>query len=76
MEVLVPFIGVSLPSSTALQGATYDEERGLLIVRFIQGQTYMYSDVYPDEIEDLISAASVGSEFYYGIREEKTYFKL
>lgn len=67
---------VPLPSSTALQGATYDEGKGLLIVRFIEGQTYMYSEVFPNEVEDLINAASVGSEFYYGIREDKTYYKL
>ena len=70
------FIGQPIPSSTALAGAAYDEDKQLLFVTFVKGQTYLYTGVSQEEVQDLIDASSAGHEFYYGIREDHTGYKM
>ena len=65
------FQWLPLQDSTALAGAVYDEQKKILIVSFVGGQRYMYMDVPPEDVEQLVMEQdSVGSEFYYGIRKD------
>jgi len=67
------FIKQPLKDSTCIKSASYDEELLQLWVKFQGGQLYMYFNVQPYQIQELLDAASVGHDFYYGIRADNEY---
>lgn len=56
-------------TSTNIAELLYEEDIEVLTVVFINGSEWEYDNIPPEIYEDLIDAASVGSYFYWNIRE-------
>ena len=70
------FIIQDLKDSTAIKRASYDKGRMILLITFQTGGQYMYFDVEDYQVQDLITASSVGHEFYYGVRDTNDYDRM
>jgi len=63
-------------SSSNLASVGYDEKNQILEIEFNHGGVYQYFDVPKEEYEGLMSANSLGSYFYYNIRNDYEYAQL
>mgnify|MGYP001564059758 CR=1 FL=1 len=59
----------TFPGSTALSGASYEEDRQELTVTFKSGRGYTYHQVPPDVWEQLQSADSPGTFWRESIKD-------
>jgi hypothetical protein len=55
--------------SSCISSVDYDEESEDMTVYFVRGGVYVYSGVPKDVYEEFINAGSIGSYFYYNIRD-------
>ncbi|MBS1797414.1 MAG: KTSC domain-containing protein [Acidobacteria bacterium] len=62
--------------SSSLEWVGYDAEKELLVIRFVSGGLYEYSEVPADVYEALMAAESKGRFFRSRIRGEYDYVKL
>lgn len=62
--------------SSNLASVGYDEENEILEIEFNHGGVYQYFDVPKDEHEALMNADSLGSYFFYNIRDAYEYSKI
>lgn len=56
-------------TSTNISELLYEEDIEVLTVVFLNNSEWEYDNVPPEIYEDLLNAASVGSYFYWNIRE-------
>lgn len=59
--------------SSNIKRVRYDEPKQQMEVTFMSGGQYLYSNVPRIVYEDLITAPSVGSQFYWNIRDNDAY---
>lgn len=62
--------------STAIRRISYHDERRILFVTFIDGDTYAYFDVTPDLYQRFRRAKSKGGFFARAVRDRYRYEKL
>ena len=62
--------------SSALRELNYQRQRALLQVKFVSGETYLYSAVPESVYVSLMSAESKGRYFNQHIRSQYTYAKV
>ena len=48
----------------------------LLVVKFVSGETYVYADIAPETILEMLSAASVGKYFASRIRDKYDFIRI
>jgi len=65
-----------LVESSNLESVGYDEENEILEVEFKSGAVYRYYDVPPEVYEELMTADSHGSYFYWNIRDVFRYRRI
>ena len=63
-------------ASSNIASVGYDIEKQILEVEFLHGAIYQYFDVPKEVYEELITAASHGSYFHYGIKDNFKHTKL
>jgi hypothetical protein len=62
--------------SSALVSVKYDAASGDLQIRFVNGRTYLYSNVPPEVYEALLDAESKGAFFNAQVRDGYPYREL
>jgi lysyl-tRNA synthetase class 2 len=67
---------MDIDDSTAIRGIRYDEERQRLLVRFIDGDEYVYVGVPGEVHRSFVDADSKGRFFVAEIRDRYPYNKL
>lgn len=55
--------------STAIENYEYDQQRRQLRITFVNGRTYVYEGVPPEEFEAFETAGSLGRHFNLNIRD-------
>lgn len=61
--------------SSDISSVKYEENTGVMIIRFNKGGEYEYYDVYVEDYYNLITAPSVGRYFNTNIRNKYQYTK-
>lgn len=74
-ELFIKFYDQYVDSSNLLY-VEYVEDIEYLFVSFKSGTTYSYTDVPKEVVDNLMSASSKGSYFYYNIRTSYDYQKI
>jgi hypothetical protein len=64
-------------SSSNIESVGYDENEGVIKIRFLNGTEYIYSNVSNSVVfEELVSASSVGAYFNRNIKNVYPYEKI
>ena len=67
---------MQMVSSSSIEAVGYDAENGEIYVRFLEGDTYVYSEADQGTFEGLLHAESVGSHLNRVIKGNFPYNKL
>lgn len=62
--------------STVIQSVDYDQDGGNLTLRFTNGSLYVYHDVYPETVCELLFSNSVGQAFQDLIKDKFDYERV
>jgi len=62
--------------SSALKSVGYDGGREVLVITFVNGTTYEYSDVPRHVYQELMRAPSKGTHFNANIRDQYSYRRI
>ena len=69
LHSIVRKIRMEQVTSTNIDSVEYDKDLEILTVKFLGGGTFEYENVPIEIYEDLLNADSIGSFFYWNIRE-------